>query len=320
MHDYLTYKTKQFFVLLIKLSIIIGAGYFIYFKLVKTPTLSFPVFLNFISKNNVFSYKNLFLLISLTVCNWYFEILKWKHLITSIKPTSFKQATAQSLGALTASLFTPNRIGEYGAKALYFKPPFRKKVMLANLLSNLLQMGVTLGLGCIGLYVFTQHHQLNIGSTQRMACYALILVLGLGILVVYYLKKQKPSWSVFMRLTKALQLFPKSTLSLAFLFALCRYTVFSFQFYSLLCLFKVDLPYLESMSIITSTYLIASVIPSIFIFDVIVKGSVAVFLFSFVQVNELIVLSTTTCMWILNFVVPSSIGGLYVINFKIPED
>ena len=98
-----------------------------------------------------------------------------------------------------------------------------------------------------------------------------------------------------------------------------RYVIFSFQFYYLLKIFGVDISYFAAMIVITSMYFLASIIPSISIFDVVVKGSVAVFLFSFIEVNELIVLSTTTIMWLLNFALPSLFGSYYVINFKLPS-
>ena len=77
--------------------------------------------------------------------------------------------------------------------------------------------------------------------------------------------------------------------------------------------------YIKAMIIITSMYLLASVVPSISIFDVVIKGSVAVFLFSYAEVNELIVLSVSTIMWLLNFVLPSLFGSYFVLNFKLPQ-
>ncbi|HLT54285.1 MAG TPA: hypothetical protein VKZ97_10350, partial [Flavobacteriaceae bacterium] len=60
---------------------------------------------------------------------------------------------------------------------------------------------------------------------------------------------------------------------------------------------------------------------TLFIFDVVVKGSVAVYLFDFAGVNELVILSTTTLMWLLNFVLPSVFGSYFVLNFNLePED
>jgi len=118
MYSALPYKTKQFFFVLIKLSIVISAFYFIYQKVTSNPELQFADFLAFLHKNDVFSLKNITFLLILSVFNWIFEIIKWKKLVTSIKQITFFEALKQSIGALTVSLFTPNRIGDYGAKAL----------------------------------------------------------------------------------------------------------------------------------------------------------------------------------------------------------
>ena len=150
----LPYKTKQFFFVLIKLSIVMGAFYFIYNKLTTNEELDFYNFIDFLSKNAVFSSKNIIFLLFLTIFNWFFEILKWQNLVSFIKKISFKEALEQSLGALTASLFTPNRIGEYGAKAIYFAKQFRKRILLLNLLGNSFQMLITTIFGVIGFIIF----------------------------------------------------------------------------------------------------------------------------------------------------------------------
>ncbi|WP_146035218.1 hypothetical protein [Formosa algae] len=88
----------------------------------------------------------------LSQLNWFFEILKWKLLVQSVKSIPFKTAIEQTLGAHTASLFTPNRIGDYGAKALYFAWELRPKIVGLNGIGNLAQMLITTILGSIGLF------------------------------------------------------------------------------------------------------------------------------------------------------------------------
>ena len=128
------YKTKQFFFVLIKLSIVVGAFYFIYSKLAENENLQFNEFLAFLKENDTFSTKNIVFLLVLSIFNWFFEIVKWQYLVKTVKKISFRDALEQSLGGLTASLITPNRIGDYGAKAVYFAKQFRKRIVLLNLL------------------------------------------------------------------------------------------------------------------------------------------------------------------------------------------
>ncbi|GAA4804890.1 lysylphosphatidylglycerol synthase domain-containing protein [Litoribaculum gwangyangense] len=316
----LPYKTKQFFFVLIKLGILVGAFYFIYQKLANNNELKFSVFIDILSKNESFSIKSILFLVFLSILNWFFEILKWQNLVSYIKKINFKKSLEQSLGALTASLFTPNRIGEYGAKAIYFKSNYRKPIMLINLISNVLQMSVTVLIGIIGFSFFISENNLNINYYKLakflMIIFAVLLLLGFGIL------KSNDTIRGFAlkKIKRFFYKYPKNKLVLGFILSCIRYTIFSFQFYFLMTLFKIDMSYINALKAITSMYLMASILPSIFIFDVVIKGSVAVYLFSFLGVNELTILSIITIMWLLNFVVPSIFGSYYVLNFKLPKN
>lgn len=313
------YKTKQFFFGLIKLSIVIGAFYFIYQKLMNNPELDFRSFINFLSKKNIFSLKNILFLVFLTFFNWLFEIIKWQTLVSPIKKINFKNAFEQSLGSLTASLITPNRIGEYGAKAIYYTSNYRKRILLINLLGNILQMGITTSFGSIGFYFFVTKYQVNIDYYKFAQC----LLIGLLVIVLIAFAIKKTTFTIkgfsLEKIKHIVLEFPKKTIVLALFLSMLRYMVFSFQFYFLLQLFGIDISYFNAMAVITSMYLLASIIPSIFIFDVIIKGSVAIYLFGSIGVNEITILSTITIMWLLNFVLPGILGSYYVINFNLPK-
>ncbi|MGB5419432.1 lysylphosphatidylglycerol synthase domain-containing protein [Algibacter sp.] len=319
MHNGLPYKTKQFFFVLIKLSIVVGAFYFIYNKVANNSALSFSDFIEFSLKNNVFSLKNIVFLLILTFFNWFFEITKWKMLVSFIKKITFKNAQKQSLGSLTVSIFTPNRIGEYGAKAMYFPAHFRKRILLVNLISNFLQMSVTTILGVIGFYFFIIKYDPDLNYYKLTKF--IVLALVAAILIGFGITKSRFKIKGFSveKIKFFIAEYPKSKLVSAFLFSIIRYAIFSFQFYFLLQIFKVELSYFDAIIIITTMYLLASIIPSIFIFDVVIKGSIAVYLFSFAGVNEFIILCIITTMWILNFVIPSIFGSYYVLNYKLPK-
>jgi len=302
MYYRLPYKTKQFFFVLIKLSIVVGASYYVYNRLVNNGELDFRVFVDFLSKNDVFSPKNIFFVLFLTVFNWFLEIMKWQKLVHSIKKISFFEAAQQSLSALTASLFTPNRIGEYGAKAVYF--------------SNTFQMSVTLILGLVGLYFFITSYNVEI-SYHRISRFG-IIILVVAIFAVFGIRQKRFKIKGFSidRLLAFFKGISIKTKASTFLLSLIRYAVFSFQFFFLLKILGVNQPYEILIVGITTMYLLASIIPTIFIFDVVVKGSVAVYVFGFFGINELIVLCVITLMWLLNFVLPSVFGGFYVLNFN----
>ena len=70
------------------------------------------------------------------------------------------------------------------------------------------------------------------------------------------------------------------------------------------------------MATIATVYFLASALPSFQFLDFAVKGSVAVYFFSLLGVNEWIVVFVTTLMWFLNVVIPVIMGSFYVLNFK----
>ncbi|WP_282030433.1 lysylphosphatidylglycerol synthase domain-containing protein [Winogradskyella eximia] len=317
MSSYVPYKTKQFFFVLIKLSIVVGAFYFIYSKITKNESLEFSTFLSFLNENNVFSTKNISILILLSFFNWFFEILKWQHLVGTLKHISFISALEQSLGGLTASLITPNRIGDYGAKAIYFTKKLRTKIVLLNLLGNMAQMTVTTLFGLVGLFFFLNAYSIDINFYKITRFASIILIIGLLALFGMKQKRFKIKGVSFTAILTFIKSISIKTHSLNLALSFIRYLIFSFQFYYLLIAFGVDISYANAMMAITSMYVLASIVPTISIFDVVVKGSIAVFLFDYLHISELTILSITTTMWLLNFVIPSIIGSYFVLNFKL---
>ena len=313
------YKTKQFLLVLIKLSIVVGALYFIYSRLTENEQMRLGDFLAFLKENNSFSAKNIIFLIILTIFNWFFEILKWKTLVKTFKNISFIEALEESLGGLTASLITPNRIGDYGAKAIYYSKPHRKRIVLLNLIGNISQMSITTFFGIVGLAIFINRYQIEV-DYYKLARFAVIIIL-VSTFTIFGIKQKKFSIKGYSinRVIEFIKNMPLKVHMYNLVLALIRYLIFSFQFYYLLTIFGVEVEYLKAMVVITSMYLLASIIPSITIFDVVIKGSVAVFLFGFVQVNELTILSIITLMWLLNFAIPSVFGSYFVLNFKLPN-
>ncbi len=81
--------------------------------------------------------------------------------------------------------------------------------------------------------------------------------------------------------------------------------------------FGAEISFSEAIPLLFSMYLFVSVIPTIFIFDLVVRGGVAVWLFSLVGVSELAILSTVLSMWLLNFAFPAIWGSFYVVNYKL---
>jgi hypothetical protein len=308
-------KSKQYLLLALKVIILAVTSGYIYIKLTQDTSLAFKDFtanLSFDRRSALF----LFLFIFLAAGNWFFEILKWKTVTSIVAPISFKTALQQSLSALTVSLATPNRIGDYGAKIMYFPSNKRKQILLLNFFSNAVQMTITCIFGFIGVFYTLQKFSIEYSRTKLILFLICILLLG----AVGYLFKEKQLLLKGLSISSVLSYLSKIQRSIKMkvgIYALIRYFIFSFLFYSLLLFFGAEISFSEAIPLLFSMYLFVSVIPTIFIFDLVVRGGVAVWLFSMVGVSELTILSTVLSIWLLNFVFPAIWGSFYVANYKL---
>lgn len=305
------HKAKQFLVFTVKVLIVCGAFYFIYRHLADNEQLDWNQFLVLFDKNK--SVGGILFLLLLSFLNRFFEILKWQNLVASFRKISLGDATAQVLGALTAGIFTPNGLGEYAGKALFFEKSKTKKIVFLNLICNGIQMLLTIVFGLLGLLYFNTQHPIITARTLAIIA-GLVLLL---VLISFFFKKITIKGYSIEKLIHKINEIPKPIHQKNVFLGLCRYFVFSHQYYFLFLAFEVHLPYLLLMSAITSIYFLASSLPSFQFLDFALKGSVAVYFFSLLGVNQWIVIFITTLMWLLNVVIPVVIGSYYVLNFKL---
>ena len=299
------HKTKQFLVLLVKLLIVGGAFYFIYNQLANNDKLDWQQFIVLFKKN--WSVLGILFLLLLSFLNRYFEILKWQNLVSVIKNISVGEATKQVLGALTAGIFTPNGVGEYAGKALFFDKSKIKKIVFLNLICNGIQLILSVFFGVLGLFY--------LGFTiWVLAIIGLCVVL---FLIFFFSKKIKIKGNSIETLMGKINEIPKAVHQKNIFLAVCRYLIFSHQYYFLFLAFDVDLPYFTMMATIAAVYFLASSLPTFQFLDFAVKGSVAVYFFGILNVNEWIVIFISTLMWFLNIVLPVIIGSYFVLNFKM---
>jgi hypothetical protein len=304
------HKTKQFFILLIKLLIIGGAFYFIYSQLANNDKLDWTLFAEKFKKN--WSVSGILFILFLSFLNRFLEILKWQNLVSYIHKLSIAEASQQVLGSLTAALFTPNGIGEYAGKALFFEKSQTKKVVFLNLICNGIQMILTVVFGIFGLLYFNANF--NVITTQTVMLLFGILTLVIGAL--FFAKKVTIKGYSIEKIVHKVNGIPKPIHQKNLLLAIGRYLVFSHQYYFLFKAFDVELPYFLLIATILTVYFLASSLPTFQFLDFAVKGSVAVYFFGLLGVNEWIVVFITTLMWFLNVVLPVAIGSYYVLNFK----
>jgi uncharacterized membrane protein YbhN (UPF0104 family) len=313
-------KYKRIVFILIKLVIISCALYFIHQKLANNQLLAFKDLHHqlslLVSKNGWL----LLLLLLLTDVNWLLEIYKWKLLASIEHKISFYQSYIQSFASLAASIITPNRVGEYAVKAIYFKRKSRKKIIALNFIGNISQLITTIIFGGIGICYLILNFKIHLPTINKNNLYIIIILSS----VLFYISKKIGVLNfISFQFYKVITYFKEISFkfySKILLIAFARYLVFSHQFYLLCRLFDVENNYFTIINLIFCSYFIASILPSFAIFDWVLKGSVALFMFSFIELNELTIITITTIMWLLNIAIPALFGSIFVLSFNFPED
>ena len=84
-------------------------------------------------------------------------------------------------------------------------------------------------------------------------------------------------------------------------------------------MFNVEVPYWLLVGAVAAMFFLSSAIPTILIFDAIIKGGFGVWIFSFLGIQELVVLVVVLAVWILNFGFPALLGSYFVLKYKPPK-
>lgn len=312
----LSHKATQFLWATIKILIVVLAGYFIYSKLDRysLASLRYQLFDN----KSLSLYLYIPIILLFTIGNWYLESKKWQILVKQISELSFRESVRQVTTAHLAGFITPAKAGDYGAKALYYAPEIRKKVLFLNFIGNMYQLLATLVFGFLGLGIIA----LFTGGTA-------IFFWGLTIFMTYIgyqlLPKllRKFKWTLqgnpWHKIKQFHTSISKKIKKKARLLSFLRYVLFAHQFYLLLYVLGSDLHYVFTMSCIGAMYALSSLIPVMQLLDVVVRGGIAVWVFSWFKVDQEIVLATVLIMWILNVVLPLLPGAYFLVLTKTPK-
>ncbi|MEO1627193.1 MAG: lysylphosphatidylglycerol synthase domain-containing protein, partial [Bacteroidota bacterium] len=142
---------------LIKLVVLLMLTYVIYQQIVAREQIE-DIWAMFVRQWQQAPTAYLLLTILLIPLNWAFETSKWQALIKNFAPLSFGKAYQAVLSGVTLSIFTPNRIGEYGGRILFLPAEHHWKGVFATLVGSFAQLLVLIGLGIIGLGAFAARY------------------------------------------------------------------------------------------------------------------------------------------------------------------
>ena len=273
-------------------------------------------------------YSILIVIVLMMFLNWFLEALKWQFLIKKIEEISFSRSVRAVFSGITVSAFTPNRVGEYGGRVFCLEKADRIQAVFITIIGSMAQLITTIFFGSIGILLlpslmpeFTQILSLMEYSYPILVFVFLLLnsllifiylntsVLSLLLSRIKFLNKYEKYNSVF-------SFYSVEELAKVLLFSVARYVVFTTQFFILLHVFGVVINYTDALVLIMTMLFVISVIPTIAITEIGVRGSVALFLFGLISSNTVGILSATFVMWIINLLLPALIGTAFIFTLK----
>lgn len=316
---------KKVFSAFIKALIIFGSTFYIITRVRKQDLINFKELLNHII---VSEYEILLLVItiSLMILNWVLESKKWNLLIQPVEHQKFVSSIISVLSGLTFAIFTPNRLGEFGGRILQIEKGDRVKGAIAFFTGSFSQLIITIFFGSISLlfYLFYDPN-VNIQYSWPIILTSSILIFILNFLLLliflntrslYNLIKRIKLFSKKKKYFVIFKIYKTRFLTNILLISLSRYLIFIIQFYLLLLLFEVHIPFLQALYLISLMYLIATVVPTFSISEVITRGSVTVFLLGSIVDKPLHITAAYFALWIVNLAIPALIGSLFIIKIK----
>ncbi len=255
-------------------------------------------------------------LLLLTI-NLSLETLKWHHLIHSIHLQSFKTSILQTLGGSAVGAFTPARMGEPAGRLLHIPEGKRLKAIALGFLGGMMQTIVIVMFGFAGLCHMETPllHPISFDAWPgilELPFFAIIIACCIWI----WMRIFKPELlrKLVSKGKKSLSLVSAKCLMLVSGYTVLRYICFSTQLLLWFLFFAPNTDVLLLLAPIAIYYLIVTSIPSFFLADLGIRGSVAVFVFSSLGINIGVVVSVIFCQWIITSCIPAITGVIVYLR------
>lgn len=322
--------------IIIRLAVAIFTIAFIYDQLFYRKDIS-SVFEAFSNISQGFSLNILltFALILFPV-NILLESVKWKYLIDKLEKVSLYTAIKGVVVGKSVSMIMPNRVGDYIGRVFMLKKADRVQAILSTFLGSLAQFITTIIFGLTALiFYFPEYLDITIRTNAWLFIGLIVVIISIIFILIFtYLNFaffsviiKRFSGKYYVKIEKYAEVFSwynlKELLNVLLL-SIIRYAVFSLQFYLLLQFFGVNISYFVAMMLVAITYLLMTIIPTIALTEIGVRGSISMFVFKhhfevlglWNSEFALSVVSASSMLWLINLIFPAILGTIFVFSLK----
>ncbi len=261
----------------------------------------------------------------LMLVNWGIEAWKWRGLMDHVEELSFGRAFAATIAGTSLGLITPNRVGEFAGRVLFLAPDHRWQGGFATALGSIAQFVVTLVVGGLALgaqQLFTLRAS-RFGDLATYGWMALITLVAGGAIVLFFTPRslrqlllKLPVLSRWEGASAVLEGYSTGELARVLGLSALRYVVFALQFMIVLAA-VAGVPYTTSLFAVPLIYLMTTLVPTVMLTELGVRGSVAVAVLDQHEVMPGAILLASMLVWLVNLALPAIIGSVILLVARI---
>lgn len=261
------------------------------------------------------------------VLNWGMEVVKWKYLVGSQFPLTWKGSVKGVLSGITFGLFTPNRVGELFGRVLVLESGQRIQGAMLSFVNGVAQTIATLTFGVLGIqllliefgsaalgWIPTVILQVTVGLTLLLS---LILFFRLELFADLLLRfKRLQAYAEHVRVFERL---PSELLWKLYGLSLVRFLTFVLQY---LVVFQWMMPQYSVYEVLSASVLTMfsiTLLPFFPVPDLLLRESFALGYFELYHFDPIVVSIVVFLVWGINVAFPALMGVVTLYTYRIFE-
>ncbi len=252
--------------------------------------------------------------------NWGIESFKWKIITRRIESISYSTALKSVFSGICVGNIAPGRAMEFLAKIIFFKFENRPSITILHFINGMFQMLITVTVGIISIAYKLSDTTESSGFIYFVLAGGLCMVLFFcwAIFNVSFIQQKLKFIKWFKKMDHTQHIhFSKTLIIKLLLLSVLRYFIFTLQFY---LIYKALSPHNDMLQVfmsIAAYFMLTSLIPMISVIEPAIRAAIALFVFNNAGDNTVTVVLSSTFVWIINVVVPSTVGYIIILKEKI---
>lgn len=254
-----------------------------------------------------------FFVFALMFGNWITEAKKWQYLAKKTIPEyTFRISFQTVLCGITLGLFTPNRVGEYGARLFYVENEHKANLLVLAFVDRLAQLWVTVLFGFVFIFVYTTDF---FPQYQYAVLFTCITLLGFHLSIVVFRNKIihfMVNRKILKRYFTAPIHLSSKDMVVVLGYASLRYCIFVAQY--LIWGYYTDSFYAVQKGLVSinTMLFIKSVVPSAGLSELGIRESILIYLYKSYGMSAVTAFHSALVIYTVNLLVPAVIGLFFM--------